>query len=209
MTQAQYTYRLRALPITAGNMAAQSRTHTPANDTLTISLQRIKDLFTPPSQDPFQNGFHIQSGIEQIIAVQRGLPRHSLRLIIIHLPAAASQDTPPLAEVQAAVTRYCTILIHTTQQELTARRHTIQRNVVVGIGILAASLGLATVISNSTLIGEGIRALLSNSISILGSVALWSPLDAYLFGLRPLRKSVNLYTEIEQMTFTIQFGSGD
>ena len=74
------------------------------------------------------------------------------------------------------------------------------KNLLLGLG-----LGLAAAISTTELISPWLRNLLSNSISILGTVALWSPVDNFLFGLSPLARDVKIYQAIEKMTFDIQF----
>ena len=40
---------------------------------------------------------------------------------------------------------------------------------------------------------------------IFGSVALWSPTDAFLFGMRPLYDDVRICKAIRDMTFEIQY----
>jgi hypothetical protein len=71
--------------------------------------------------------------------------------------------------------------------------------------ILGLSLALAAAVTRAEGMADWLRTLLSNSISIFGSVALWSPTDAFLFGMRPLYDDVRICKAIRDMTFEIQY----
>ncbi len=172
--------------------------------TMTIHLNQIEDLFAPPQVDPFHERYHVLSGIGQVAsALQAKVPRDGLHVIFV-LPDSAPKVEK--AAVQAAIVRYCDVMITNTQAELDARRQVTQRNLGVGMGILAASLGLAASVTRMEFLSAPLQNLLSNSISILGTVALWSPVDALLFALRPLRRTIRIYSAIKAMTFEIQGG---
>jgi len=169
--------------------------------TLTIHLNRIEDLFAPPQVDPFHKGFHTLSGIGQIAsALQRKVPRDGLHVTFM-LPESAPKAEK--SDVQAAIVRYCDVILSTTQAELDARRELTHRNLVTGTGILGLSLLIAASLTKMEFLSDALRNLLSNSISILGTVALWGPADALLFGLRPLRRSIRIYTAIRSMAFEL------
>ena len=88
--------------------------------------------------------------------------------------------------------------------DLAARRRRTWRNLGVGLLILAVSLALGAGITSLDFLSAGLRALLSNAVSILGTVALWTPVDAWLFGLRPLQSTIRVYTAIRNATVEIR-----
>ena len=175
-----------------------------ARQSISIQLRRIEDLFSIPAVDPFDPGYQTASGIEQI-AARLGVMRLRRGLnITVGLPASAARPEGLNAAAQAAIQRYCDATLADRQLDLAARRRRTWRNLGVGLLILAASLGLGAGITSLDFLNPGLRALLSNAVSILGTVALWTPVDAWLFGLRPLQSSIRVYTAIRNATLDIQ-----
>jgi hypothetical protein len=172
---------------------------------VTLRLNDIHDLFTPPRHNAFNDNYLPLSGIDQI-ALQLKLvhARGSVHTTFI-LPAQANQEPNLHAEIQAAIQRYCNIRLEYFMIELKSRQSNVIRSIEVGVIILGISLALAATISHAERIVEWLRMLLSNSISIFGSVALWSPADAFLFGIRPLYNDIHVCQAICQMTFDIQY----
>lgn len=178
-----------------------------ARQSISIQLRRIEDLFSVPAVNPFDAGYQTASGIDQIAArlsvmrLRRGLN------ITVGLPASAPRPEGLTAAAQTAIQRYCDATLADRQLDLAARRRRTWRNLGVGLLILAASLGLGAGITSLDFLSAGLRALLSNAVSILGTVALWTPVDAWLFGLRPLQSMIRIYTAIRNATVVIQYSS--
>jgi hypothetical protein len=180
-----------------------------ARQSISIQLRRIEDLFSIAAVDPFDAGYQTASGIEQI-AARLGVMRLRRGLnITVGLPASTPRPEGLTAATQAAIQRYCDATLADRQIELTARRRRTWRNLGVGLFILAASLGLGAAITGLDFLNPGLRALLSNAVSILGTVALWTPVDAWLFGLRPLQSAIRIYTAIRNATLEIRFDGAE
>jgi hypothetical protein len=171
-----------------------------------LNLNDVRDLFVPTKLDPFHPNYHHLSGMEQIRLALKNGPRHHPPLAaIVRLPASAANQSNLQAETEAAIGRYCAVRIAALHDEAQSRKKATLANLRIGIIILGLSLGLAAAVSNVDLLASWLRTLLSNSIGILGTVALWSPADAFLFGLRPLYGDLKLYKTIKQMTVTLEF----
>ena len=169
---------------------------TDARESISIELRRIEDLFSASVVDPFHPDYQIASGMDQI-AARLGVMRLRRELNIrICLPASAPRPDDLDTAVRGAITRYCDAAISAARAGLAARRRAIQRHLGVGVLILGISLALGAGVSNLQFLSAGIRTLLSNAISILGTVALWSPIDAWLFGLGPFHTSIRIHTAI-------------
>ncbi len=187
----------------------QTRKGRNSPDSLTLRLHDIHDLFALPRHNPFQENYLPLSGIDQL-ALQLKLARlrNGLHVTFI-LPASDEQEADLHAEIQAALTRYCNVRLDNLMIDTKARQMNVIRSLEVGVIILGISLALAAAISRAEGIVEWLRTLLSNSISIFGSVALWSPADAFLFGMRPMYRDVHIYLAICNMTFDIQYEKPD
>ena len=165
----------------------------------------MHDLFALPRHDAFKVDYLPISGIDQIaLQLRKARLKHGLHVTFI-LPENANQAVDLQADVQAAIARYTNIRLHNLIVELKARQLTVIRSIQVGLLILGGSLVLAAAITRSEVIVEWLRMLLANAVSIFGSVALWSPADAFLFGIRPLYNDIHIYHAIHDMTFDIQY----
>jgi len=172
---------------------------------LTIPLQRLDDLFSTPVNDPYMPGYHIQSGIEQLItAVEHQNLRGEIQVVFV-LPASGPRTEKTTADVQSAIRRYTEAILARSQMEALARRRSTWQNIGMGIVVLAVSLTLGATLTNAEFLSPGMRNLLANTVSILGTVALWSPVDALLFGLRPLRKTQRTMQTIRAATIELQY----
>lgn len=174
---------------------------------LTIRLQRIDDLFSPPEVTPFQADYHSLSGMDQIVSALKVAKTLDALQVQFVLPQRPPNPEALQAEVQAAIRRYCAVQIEIAGRERVASERATHRRLLIGTLILGASLGLSTGISAAEFLSESLRNLLSNSIGILGSVALWSPMDAFLYGTRPLQKTIRMYTAIQNLRFTIVYAA--
>jgi hypothetical protein len=173
---------------------------------ITLRLNDIHDLFALPRYNAFQENFLPLSGIDQLAhQLKLAQIRHNGLHVTFMLPESAKQDRIQESEVQTAIQRYCNARLNHLMIELKARQLNIIRSLEVGVIILGISLALAAAISHSETIIEWLRTLLSNSIGIFGSVALWSPADAFLFGIRPLYHELHVYRAIGVMRFDIQY----
>ena len=174
-----------------------------------LRLNDIHDLFALPRHNAFQDNYLPLSGIDQIaLQLKMAHLRQGIHVTFI-LPASTDPIPDLKTDIQAAVKRYCDTRINNLMFELKAQQLRVVRSLQVGVIILGVSLALAAAISRTESIVDWLRMLLSNSISIFGSVALWSPTDAFLFGLRPLYNDMYIYHSIREMSFEIQYENPD
>ncbi len=176
---------------------------------VTLRLHDIRDLFSMPRHDAFQENYLPLSGIDQIaLNMKFARPRYGLHVTLI-LPVTDNQTTDQQADIQAAIERYCNARLNYLTLELKSRKISTVRSLQGGLVILGISLALAAAITQIEGMADWLRMLLSNTISIFGTVALWSPTDAFLFGLKPLYNDIRVYSAIRDMTFEVQYEQPD
>jgi len=184
--------------------SSERRNQRMALNTITVKLHAVHDLFAMPRHNAFLDNYLPLSGIDQI-AQQLKLMRTGDNIqVTIILPEGVDQTPDLHAEVQSAIQRYCDNRLRSLIIDLKVRKVSVIRSLQIGVVILGVSLGLAAAISRTESIVSWLRTLLSNSISIFGSVALWSPADAFLFGMRPLYNEIRTYKAIRDIDFDIQ-----
>lgn len=176
---------------------------------VTLRLHDIHDLFALPRHNAFHENYLPLSGVDQIaLQLKYARLRNGVHVTLI-LPEGTNQEPNLHAEVQTAIHRYCNTRIHNLMYELKARQLTVIRSLQVGVMVLGISLALAAAVSRTEFLVDWLRNLLSNSISIFGTVALWTPADAFLFGMRPLYNDIHICQAIAEMTFDIQYEKFD
>jgi hypothetical protein len=187
----------------------QGRDRKISRQTIELRLNDIHDLFALPRHNAFQENYLPLSGVDQIALELKLARRHQESHVTIILPPSADQGRDLHAEVQVALRRYCDNRLDNLTIHLKARQINVVRSLQTGVIILGISLALAAGISNWRFLAPWLRMLLSNSISIFGSVALWSPTDAFLFGMRPLYNDIKIFKTIRDIDFDIQFEKPD
>ncbi len=176
---------------------------------ITLGLHDIHDLFALPRHNAFHENYLPLSGVDQIaLQLKYARLRNGLHVTIV-LPEGTNQEPDLHAEVQTAIQRYCNTRINNLMFELKARQLTVIRSLQVGVLVLGISLALAAAVSRTEFLVDWLRNLLANSISIFGTVALWTPADAFLFGMRPLYNDIHICQAISDMTFDIQYEKFD
>ena len=173
--------------------------------TITVRLHDLHDLFAMPRHNAFLDNYLPLSGIDQIAQEMKLMRRHESIRVSFVLPQPGDPVGDQHAEVRAAIQRYCDVRPNNLIVDLKVRQISVIRSLEIGIIILGITLGLAAAISRTESIVSWLRTLLSNSISIFGSVALWSPADAFLFGMRPLYNEIRTYKAIRDIDFDIHY----
>ena len=173
--------------------------------TITVRLHDLHDLFAMPRHNAFLENYLPLSGIDQIAQELKLMRSHEIVKVNFVLPQLTEPVGDQHAQVQSAIQRYCDNRLRSLIIDLKVWQVSVIRSLQIGVVILGVSLGLAAAISRTESIVSWLRTLLSNSISIFGSVALWSPADAFLFGMRPLYNEIRTYKAIRDIDFDIQY----
>ena len=174
---------------------------------ITVELNNIQELLVAPQDNPFQPNFRLMSGIEEIVQIMRTRTRREGVDITLVLPAGTLITPDAETQLHSAVVRYCDAQIKRNQLELEAGRVIQWRRFRFGLLLLGLSLLVASAISNTAFLADWLKSLLSNVIGVLGTVALWSPTEALLFGWSPLLKKVRIYEILKGVTLKFRVAS--
>jgi len=172
---------------------------------VTISIATPDDLFAAPSPDPFAGRMERETGVERILKAIDELPsRHEPVEIEIKVPEAAGAGRSP-AEMGEAIGAWCRWEIAELRREMTLTRRRGLQALKIGLPFLAVCLALSG--GATALLGEtGLGSLLSNSLIIIGWVALWRPTEVLLYDWWPLRHRIRLYQRLEQAPVRVVSG---
>lgn len=156
---------------------------TAATQRIEVRIQELSQLFNSMDPTPFHHKDLDPDAEEFITSWAQELPREGEFEILIHL---GSGSIPHDAEAvaQEALGNYFSYRAAQARREF---RHLMQRgrqSLVIGLGFLAACLLAAEQIGQHA--GGAYAAILRESVIIGGWVAMWRPLEIFLYDWWPL-----------------------
>jgi hypothetical protein len=151
---------------------------------VTLRLDRLEEMFSPPAVDPFGGTANLRSGVERLVAeLQMLRPQGSVRATIV-LPAAQF-DPGSEGQLRASVDRYCEMRIGDLERERAALRYDGISALAIGVPILLFVLLLSQAVRHSGM-PEFLRSFWADYVLlVIAWVALWYPLDTLFYYGRP------------------------
>ena len=146
-----------------------------------LRLREIAQLFNSLDPSPFLDR-DLDADAEDFIASWAGeIPMHRELSLVIHL------TTPPATgmNVEEAVQAYFRHRAEHKQREFTQLLRRGRISLLVGVLFLVACLSGAGLIPRLT--SAGVADVIKESLTIVGWVALWRPLEIYLYDWWPVR----------------------
>lgn len=158
-----------------------------------VRLQELSQLFNSMDPTPFHHKDLDPDAEEFITSWAQELPREGEFEILIHLTGG---NTPPDAEAVAreALGNYFSYRALHAQREF---RHLMQRgrqSLVIGLGFLASCLLVAEQIGQHA--AGAYATILRESVIIGGWVAMWRPLEIFLYDWWPLANRRRMYEKL-------------
>lgn len=168
---------------------------------LEISLRSIHQLFNSLDPSPFYDRDLDTRAESYLVSWAQELPRDaplSLSLQLAEPPPAL--DTPQW--IEAAVQHYFTERARLKRAELHGLLRQGRVSLVIGLVFLGVCLLLSQWSQN--LAPSGVLAsLLRESFLVAGWVAMWRPMQIYLYDWWPLRQQLRLYRRMGRMPVTV------
>jgi len=181
-------------------MAAQQPAGAPA--VLELHLGELRQLFDSLDPAPFRERDLDPKASEYIVDWARECPADRPLAMVVHLslqPVAAG-DALMLGE---AVHEFYRGRAAATRQDLSRLFQTGRISLVIGLAFLAVAIvvgeALAALISK-----ESYAGLVQETLIIGGWVALWRPLEIFLYDWWPLRSQARLYDRLAAMQVSLR-----
>ena len=175
---------------------------------VTISLKTADQLFVAPEVNPLAEDETELLGEPALARVLKktepGFFRGGkLRLTVLLPPDQITPDLPE--QVDAALHRYCQARIADNRLHIRRIIWSGLRMSPFGLIFLGVSMGLSALFSSQmlTFISEGLNNLLSEGLVVFGWIALWNPVNAFLYDWVPLWRANQVYHYM--MTMEIRF----
>lgn len=161
-----------------------------------LYLRDVGQLFNTMDPSPFHEKDLDRDAEEFIVSWAREFPLDQPVGLVIHLGTSPREkESQPL--VERAVHHYFAYRVELIRLEF---RHLMQdgrRSLLIGLAFLAACL-----ITSRFLVGSGpgtLSTFARESLAIAGWVAMWRPMEIYLYDWWPLRRRAKILKKLSQM----------
>lgn len=167
-----------------------------------VHVSNLKELFNSFDPTPFHKRDLDPDAEEFIAGWARDLPAHVPLGLLVHADHAPD-STEATESVRAAIREHFT----RRAEEIRRKLRLLFRN-----GRVALAIGLA-VVAASVLAGDVVEAMLSESrfgsiiresLLIGGWVAMWRPLEVFLYEWWPIRAEARLFDRLSEMVVRVQ-----
>jgi hypothetical protein len=168
-----------------------------------VQVSELKRLFNAIDPSPFRDKDLDPQAEEFIVGWSKDVPGNAELALLVHL------DRPAGLPDEAAVLRDA---VHEffSQRALATRRRLRQlfrigrTSLLIGLAFLAASIGAGDFAANQ-LRGSVLGDVVRESFLIGGWVAMWRPLEIFLYDWWPIRNEVRLFERLAVMPVRISY----
>lgn len=160
-----------------------------------VRLRELPQLFNSMDPSPFVDRDLDASAEEFIVSWARELPHHRELELVIHV----TEPPPPerAAGLEEAVRHYFRDRAAMKQREFRQFRRRARTSLLIAVVFLAVCFGVSEIAKNFW--GGALAAFLELGLQIAGWVAMWRPLEMYLYDWWPIRGERILMERLARM----------
>jgi hypothetical protein len=170
-------------------------------DTLLIELKLrdTRQLFNSLDPAPFIEKDLDDDAENYIIDAVREVRTHRPKKLIVYLPPelVATEDAKSIPQAVHAYFAY-------RAEHAGLQLHHALREGVVSLAIGLAFLTLCLVLRESLMASSGMHSIIDEGLLIMGWVAMWRPIETFLYDWWPIRSRRTLLDEIAQMSIEVR-----
>ena len=170
-----------------------------------VRVPELRRLFNSMDPAPFRSRDLDPSAEEFIVSAGKELPRDAVLGLLVHLERPAGLPN------EAEVLREALHQFFGAQATLTRRRlkELFRRgriSLLIGLAFLGAAIGAHELIESWTH-PSGFMTVLRESLVIGGWVAMWRPIEVFLYDWWPIRAEARLYDRLAAMPVAIRYAT--
>ena len=174
-----------------------------------VHVGELKQLFNSIDPSPFREKDLDPAAEEFIIEWAREAHRHAALSLQVHVdrpsgPAGPESEDAALGD---AVHEYFRARAKATRARLRLVFRNGRISLLIGIVCLTASVGLGSLVERWLTQLRG-GDLVRESLLIGGWVAMWRPLETFLYDWWPIRAEAKLFDRLGEMSVRITYGGG-
>lgn len=178
---------------------------TPAHELIEVRVRQVNQLFNMIDPSPFYERDLDPAAEEFIEEWAKELPRSRPLALLVHVDGL-SPDADDGTQLRRAVQQFFGRKAHVTRRRLRDLFRRGRISLLIALAFLSVLGTLANALSG--VIHGAIGGILREGLLIGGWVAMWRPLEIFLYDWWPIRAQARLFDRLAAMPVTIQH-SGD
>jgi hypothetical protein len=168
-----------------------------------VHLSELKQLFNAMDPSPFRERDIDPAAEEFIVSWAREAPGDAPLGLLVHLDRPAGLPDEP-AILRDAIREFFTYRAQGTRRRLRQLLRQGRTSLAIGLLFLAASIAVGDLLAG-LFSGRRIGEILRESLLIGGWVAMWRPLEVFLYDWWPIRDEARLFGRLAAMPVRIQY----
>jgi hypothetical protein len=173
----------------------------PARELIEIRVPGLKNLFNSMDASPFRERDLDPSAEELIVGWAREAPFGASFGLAVTLERAPG-PVDETAALRDAIGEFFRHRATVTRRRLRELLRIGRTSLVVGLVFLVAAVWLASLLAG-VMSNERLGELVREGLVICGWVAMWHPLEIFLYGWWPIRREAKLYDRLSEMPVRI------
>jgi hypothetical protein len=174
------------------------------SEAIELRLRTIKQLFQSLDPAPFHEQDLDPDAVAYIVGRARDLPHDSELAMSVELPANEA-ELPEAQGLEAAVRGYFAWREELAWRELRMRLAEGRQALAIGLAFLAACTAAREFLQAFT--ATPWLNWIEEGLTIVGWIAMWHPIDTFLYRWWPIRREARLYTRLARMRVTRRLAS--
>jgi hypothetical protein len=167
-----------------------------------LNLREIGQLFNTMDPAPFPEKDLDSDAEEFILSWVREFPLDEPVALVVHLNEFPA-DQDPHSAIEQGVHHYFAYRARLNRLEFRRLLKDGRQSLLIGIVFLAACLTASHAIGGGESSGT-FRSIARESLTIAGWVAMWRPMQIYLYDWWPLRRRGKLYEKLSRMKVEVR-----
>jgi hypothetical protein len=175
---------------------------TPSNgELIEVHVGELKQLFNAMDPSPFRERDLDPNAEEFIVSWARAVPRDASLALLVHLDRPANLSAEAV-NLQEAIREFFHYRAATSRRRLEQLLRVGRISLIIGGVFLAISIAIGDVVAGA-LNGRRLGEILRESFLIGGWVAMWRPLEIFLYDWWPIRAEARLFDRLSAMPVRI------
>jgi hypothetical protein len=182
-------YALRVTSTSHGH--ARSKTHR-----IQLNLRDVNQLFNTMDPSPFNERDLDHDAEEFIVSWARELPLAEPVVLVIHL-AALPREPDAQKMIQESIHHYFNYRLELSRREFRHLMHEGRKALVIGLLFLASCLTASKLLFSTDT--SALSSVGRESLTIAGWVAMWRPMEIYLYDWWPLLRHRKILQKLSRI----------
>jgi hypothetical protein len=169
-------------------------------ETIMVRLSRLTQLFNSLDPSPFHEKDLDQDAEDFVVGWLRDIGDKDFR-ICVGLPASEAAQVKA-DDIEKAIHHHFDYKLKNEQRHLRLEFQRGRIALLIGVTFLAGCLGLREVLPQ--LLAPPLEHFVGEGLLIVGWVAMWGPLDVFLYGWWPIRERIRLYRRLAKAEIEVR-----